>query len=131
MLPPLPPSFLLALLWPQFQCPHPPYLYHPLQLYFLGVPLPSTAAGLLLAWFVVFSCLLFATVVISLTRNFIAVEAVGASPLPSFFIRALMTVDLFSLNHRVPDKSSLLKEATPLGGLFSLMGLTTILTYSA
>ena len=46
-------------------------------------------------------------------------------------LRALKAVDLFSMAHKVEDKSSPIKEATPLGGLFSLMGLTTLLTYAS
>jgi hypothetical protein len=46
-------------------------------------------------------------------------------------LRALKTVDLFSMNHKVEDRTSPINEATPLGGLFSLMGLTTLLTYAA
>jgi serine/threonine-protein kinase len=93
---------------------------------FFGVSMPRTSAQPLLAWFVIFfSLFLFATFV-ACSRT--AENATGCSALP---LRALKAVDLFSMKHRVEDKRSPINEATPLGGLFTLMGFTTLITYAA
>ncbi len=93
---------------------------------FFGAPLPTTSSQSLLAWFVIFSLLFTLAMFVACSRT--AENATGCSALP---LRALKAVDLFSMNHKVEDKTSPINEATPLGGLFSLMGLTTLLTYAA
>ncbi len=93
---------------------------------FFGVPLPATSSQSLLAWFVIFSSLFIFAMFVTCSRT--AENATGCCALP---LRSLKTVDLFSMSHRVENKASPINEATPLGGLFSLMGLTTLLTYAA
>ena len=93
---------------------------------FFGVPLPTTSSQSLLAWVVIFSWLFMLALLVAFSRT--AENATGCSALP---LRALKAVDLFSMNHAVEDRTSPIKQATPLGGLFSLMGLTTLLTYAA
>jgi sugar lactone lactonase YvrE len=93
---------------------------------FFGVPLPSTSSQSLLAWVVIFSWLFFLAIMVAFSRA--TENASGLSALP---LRALKAVDLFSMAHKVEDKSSPINEATPLGGLFSLMGLSTLLTYAS
>jgi sugar lactone lactonase YvrE len=93
---------------------------------FFGVPLPTTSSQSLLAWVVIFSWLFILALLIVFSRA--TENATGCSALP---LRALKALDLFSMNHKVEDKTSPIKEATSLGGLFSLMGLTTLLTYAA
>ena len=93
---------------------------------FFGTPLPTTSTQSLLAWFVIFSLLFTLAMFVAFSRT--AENATGYVALP---LRALKTVDLFSMNHRVKDRTSPMNEATPLGGLFSLMGLTTLITYAA
>ena len=93
---------------------------------FFGVPLPTTSSQSLLAWVVIFFWLAILAALIAFSRTTDSATGIAALPL-----RALKAVDLFSMAHKVQDKSSPIKEATPLGGLFSLMGLTTLLTYAA
>ena len=92
---------------------------------FFGVPLPTTSSQFLLAWIVIISLLFILAAVVAYSRT--SESATGCSALP---LRALTAVDLFNMNHMVKDKFSPIKEATPLGGLFTLMGLTTLLTYA-
>jgi hypothetical protein len=93
---------------------------------FFGVFLPTTASQALIASVVIFALLFFAALLLAFTSA--AEAATGCS---AFVLRALRTVDLFPMSHKVEDSESPIKEATPLGGLFSLMGLTTLLTYAA
>ena len=93
---------------------------------FFGVPLPTTSSQSLLAWVVIFFWLAILSMLIAFSRT--SENATGFAALP---LRALKAVDLFSMAHKVEDRSSPIKEATPLGGLFSLMGLTTLLTYAS
>ena len=93
---------------------------------FFGVPLPTTSSQSLLAWLVIFSWLFILALLVVFSRA--TENATGCSALP---LRALKALDLFSMNHSVEDRTSPIKLTTPLGGLFSLMGLTTLLTYAA
>jgi hypothetical protein len=93
---------------------------------FFGVPLPTTSSQSLLAWVVIFTWLFILAMLVAFSRT--SENATGCSALP---LRALKAADLFSLHHNVNDMTSPIKVATPLGGIFSLMGLTTLLTYAA
>jgi len=93
---------------------------------FFGVALPTTASQALLAWIIIFSVLLCLAMVIALTRA--ANEVTGLLSLP---LVALKFIDIFSMSHQVKDDTSPIKRATPLGGLFTLMGLSTLLTYAS
>jgi len=92
----------------------------------MNFPLPTTAAQCLLAWFLLFSLQFLGVVLVLFFRP----SESGAS-LFSLPLRALKAIDLFSLSHDVSDQSSPVKQCTPLGGLFSLMALTTLITYAA
>lgn len=91
-----------------------------------GTPLPTTAAQCLLAWLVLFALLLGGALCLAWLRP--TVESTGICALP---LRALTACDMFSMSHLVEERTGPMKESTPLGGLFSLMGLTTVLTYAA
>ena len=100
-----------------------------------GSNIPKTAAQSLFAWLLVFSFLFFcATAVVccsgsrASSLSSAAILRKGLLYLPAAVLR---TLDIFSLSHKVSDKSPLIKESTTLGGLFSLMAFTTLLTYSA
>ena len=49
---------------------------------------------------------------------------------PAALPSLLRLLDLFSLNHKVAEGRPLVKRATPLGGIFSLMGLGSIAVYA-
>ena len=58
--------------------------------------------------------------------------ALRASPrAQSLLVQAVKAVDLYSLAHRVKEQGAPVKRTTALGGIFALMGLTTIATYAA
>ena len=82
-----------------------------------------------------------------LSRSFLAL-AVGGAILSLFLVLAafvarvrpsklawansyLLSVDLFSLNHQLEHEEVPVKKATSLGGIFSLLALTVIISYSA
>ena len=94
-----------------------------------GAAIPTTAAECLLAWLVVFSTLfLCATLTTCCQQSAGVVLNRGLLYLPSTVLR---TLDIYSLSHTVKDKAPLIKESTTLGGLFSLMGFSTLVAYSA
>ena len=92
-----------------------------------GSALPTTATQCLFVWLLLFSCLFLCSTGIVFCKQ----EAAPIKGVLHLAVLVLHALDIFSLSHKVKDKSPLIKESTALGGLFSLMGFTTLLTYSA